>query len=549
MKKNKIVFYVCLAILIIAMITAVTLFVYELYENNWVFDSSFGKSIIVIIGLVLSMVKLITRSKPKRSLRFYENAFKEHIENAFSSYDQKSDRKALLKAIALFDEDQLLKAVDKLNALKKKCKRSDDYRAVLLFLGLSYSDLEMKDNAIEAYKELLSYDPAHSTAWSNLGVLYKSQGNYKEALKCYESSVTYNPNNAQAWNNIAHIHLSEKNWEKVIAPAERAISIKADMHQAETALTIAYFALDNKEKSKTYFDRAVMHGANAQNLQNHIINLARGNATLGNVDNVDERVLKANGFLQRDTAIPMVKIGLPAPDDGNKSRFGGMPVDKNAPTHQSGNPMKLLAAIWCSEVRGIPDFPEKGVLRFYVADNDIYGADFDDPTAQKDFKVLYDENESDFDSELKNDKSISESFPVRACLPLRLTPAMSSVTASDNRFENAVDNALKKAGFENGIEDIDSEDYDFIYSENSYGGHRIGGYPVFEQYDPKEEKEEFQKYDTLLLQIVSHTVADNKGREADLIMFGDCGGCQFFIPREKLRAKDFTDIMYWWDCG
>ena len=80
------------------------------------------------------------------------------------------------------------------------------------------------------------------------------------------------------------------------------------------------------------------------------------------------------------------------------------------------------------------------------------------------------------------------------------------------------------------------------------GGHRIGGYPCFEQDDPRDVTEELRKYDTLLLQIVSHTMPDTSGNEETLIMFGDEGGCQFFIPREKLRARDFSDVMYNWDC-
>ncbi|MBE6676652.1 MAG: DUF1963 domain-containing protein, partial [Ruminococcaceae bacterium] len=45
------------------------------------------------------------------------------------------------------------------------------------------------------------------------------------------------------------------------------------------------------------------------------------------------------------------------------------------------------------------------------------------------------------------------------------------------------------------------------------------------------------------------TAPDGHGHEQELIMFGDEGGCQFFIPAEKLRARDFSDVMYTWDCG
>jgi uncharacterized protein YwqG len=199
-------------------------------------------------------------------------------------------------------------------------------------------------------------------------------------------------------------------------------------------------------------------------------------------------------------------------------------------------------------VRGVPDFPERGVLRFYISGNDYYGLDLDEPAVQKDFRVLYDEDEDKFDPTLRDDPELPDDFPVRHAFPVRLTPAMGSMLSTDYRFEEAVDSALKKSGLENGSDDLEDEEFDLIYEENSYGGHRIGGYPCFEQDDPRDVNESLHKYDTLLLQIVSHTMPNESGKEETLIMFGDEGGCQFFIPREKLRARDFSDVMYNWDC-
>ena len=199
-------------------------------------------------------------------------------------------------------------------------------------------------------------------------------------------------------------------------------------------------------------------------------------------------------------------------------------------------------------IRTIPDFPEKGVLRFYISGNDYYGLDLDEPAAQKDFRVLYDEDEDKFDSALRDDPELPDDFPVRHAFPVRLSPAMGSILSSDYRFEAAADAALKKAGLD-GYDALTEEEFDLIHEENSYGGHRIGGYPCFMQDDPRDVSEDLRKYDTLLLQIVSHTMPDATGKEEVLIMFGDEGGCQFFIPRDKLRARDFSDVMYNWDCA
>ena len=453
--------------------------------------------------------------------------------------------------MAHYNEGRYTVSLKLLKELGKIASTTDERCVVLLFEALNLSDMGAGEEAIKKYETLLKYDDKRATAWSNLGILYRDRGKNDEAFNCYKKAVEYDAENAYAWNNIAQGYLAAGEWKKVIEPAERALALKANMHQAHSALTVAFFALGERDKSKKHFDLAVLHGTKAENLSAALSNLAQGCFPFDDDDRaeINDKVAQAVGFLHRDTAKAMVELRLPAPDDKNKSRIGGAAVETDVPLDSTGKPMRLLAAIWCSEVHGVPEFPESGVLRFYVADNDLYGADFDEPCKQTDFRVLYDENEENFTAELCDDPTVSPAFPVHKALPLRISPNMSSVLASDYRFESCFDAALKKAGIEEGIAGIPEDTYDRVCDENSYGGHRIGGYPCFEQQDPRDYREDLRKYDTLLLQIVSHTVPNEHGANEELIMFGDEGGCQFFIPRDKLRARDFSDVMYWWDCG
>ena len=36
--------------------------------------------------------------------------------------------------------------------------------------------------------------------------------------------------------------------------------------------------------------------------------------------------------------------------------------------------------------------------------------------------------------------------------------------------------------------------------------------------------------------------------ENGYIMWGDCGVCNFFINKDKLKNLDFSDVLYNWDC-
>ena len=549
MKRKGLPLLIGIIIILLTMTAVIALTLSDLSKNDWKIEAgALTKPGLVMAGLILSLVKLLTRSGNSRSLRMYEKAYEKEIGNAFSRSDTKKYKNKLLSALALYNDDDYAGAIKVLSDLEKVCNTADDYSAVLLFKALCFTDSGNPKAAVSEYETLLKYNEKHSLAWSNLGILQNKLGKIDQSLKCYENAIKYDPDNANAHNNLAQAYMTECRWSDVIAPAQRALELKSNMYQADNALTIAYYALGNVEESKKHFEHAVANGAKAENLMRILDSLAQGINPFGKGAEIRDEVNRAIGFIKRDTAIPMVEVRLPAPDDGNKTRLGGAPIDADVPLDREGNRMFLLAAIWCSEVRGVPDFPERGVLRFYISGNDYYGLDIDKPNVQNDFRVLYDEDEDKFDGSLRDDPELPDHFPVKHVYPVRLSPAMGSILSSDYRFNEAMNAALKKAGLEKGEFDLSDEEYDLIYDENSYGGHRIGGYPCFTQDDPRDVGDSLQKYDTLLLQIVSHTMPDEDGKEEDLIMFGDSGGCQFFIPREKLRERDFSDVLYNWDC-
>ena len=275
-KSKKLPIIIALVLLGVLAAAAIGLFIAETAHNAWVVDKAdavkFG---ILMVGIGLTLVRLIGNVGGP-SLRRIEKAFAKEIGSAFSAPDQKRQRKALLTAIERYNRNKFNGAVTRLIALRRECRTSDDYNAVLLFLALTYTDANCIDDAIATYEELVKFSPEHSTAWSNLGLLYRKQGNFDKAIACYENGIKYDENNPFAWNNLAIAHLAASNWSKVIQPALHALSIKADMYQAEAALCVAYFAMGDKQNSKKYFDSAVLHGEQADKLRSLLQGRTRG---------------------------------------------------------------------------------------------------------------------------------------------------------------------------------------------------------------------------------------------------------------------------------
>ncbi|MES1027281.1 YwqG family protein [Bacillus velezensis] len=87
------------------------------------------------------------------------------------------------------------------------------------------------------------------------------------------------------------------------------------------------------------------------------------------------------------------------------------------------------------------------------------------------------------------------------------------------------------------FEQFDDEVYD-EYTANAFS-HKIGGYASFTQEDPRSYSH--QNHTILLLQIDSDDDIDS--------MWGDVGIANFFIRPEDLKKKDFSNVLYNWDCS
>ncbi|MDR2750272.1 MAG: DUF1963 domain-containing protein, partial [Clostridiales bacterium] len=185
----------------------------------------------------------------------------------------------------------------------------------------------------------------------------------------------------------------------------------------------------------------------------------------------------------------------------------------------------------------LPDFPTSGILQFFIADDDLYGADFDHLNVQSGFRVVYHDRIT---------KSISDPplipltedsyFPFDGEFALSGSLVRQPMPSSDFRFEDTV-MALYKSLISKkaGIDDIDIDTWERIAQSVQESGHRIGGYPFFTQEDPRRTGD---SRTVLLLQV------DSIGG----VCWGDAGVANFFISPEKLKARDFSDVIYNWDC-
>ncbi len=474
-----------------------------------------------IIGII-SVSLGVYRKHKNNSLSTYENKYSEYLQGAFET--NKSLKKELLRAIRDYENNDNQKAIKNLAALFKKTDYHKEREVILFFMALCMEECGNHNDAISYYKHLLEINPFNSTALSNLTVLYRKIGNYDEALKCGKRAIDFDIKNANAYHNVASIYFHKYEFKEAKEYAHKALDVQANLKVAASLLAIVYSLEKNFPQAQKYTHIAVTSGEDPEKLKAAIEKYQVSYSMLINIKNNVQRWTDHTGE-------PAISFTLDGTD--SKSIIGGK-INVNAPIGSDGRPLRLLAAIFCSELPPNTAFPPKGVIRFYIANDDLYGADFDMPTLQKNFRVLYDPDEYKFitgeyggnDDEFAVCGSHRVKFNYISKDPL---------TFCDYRFDDNFESAVS-----NGIVTPECRDDDDFMEAIGSDASKLGGYPMFTQYDPRENKEELQKYDVLLFQLSS----DYSGK----VIFGDGGICNFFIPREKLKQLDFTDVLYNWDC-
>ena len=201
-----------------------------------------------------------------------------------------------------------------------------------------------------------------------------------------------------------------------------------------------------------------------------------------------------------------------------------LPANTAYPKDTKGQPMLLLAQINFGNMPPLPDFPDKGILQFYISATEW--------TEMKDYKIIFWEDPS-VETTLMTDFSflteeLLENSPIEC--PHELCFDLVDV------YGSAQDVRTKDILTILGSDEITEEQEDMIYKLFDGTGHKLSGYAYFTQEDPRYTDK--NKNDVLLLQIDSDKA----------IRFGDSGVANFFIPKDALLKKDFSKAWLNWDC-
>ena len=273
----------------------------------------------------------------------------------------------------------------------------------------------------------------------------------------------------------------------------------------------------------------------------------------------DDEKEKITGLLK-----PCLKLSFEAAPDLplTASRLGGRGyLPKSIPyprTRTSGKPLSLLAQINFAEMPPLEDFPERGLLSFYIigADDDfeeLWGLSHENQIDDNGFRVMYFADNLEESYSEAEQAAVFEQEGCKVFLPVSSWSGLSIKMTGKPGLSHPLTDCAESAKIFGGqyfyeyFADLLGEDSAaFQKLSEAFGSqsHLISGYPYFTQYDPRLENDPDGEFDTLLLQL------DIDGSENDgwSLMWGDAGVGNFFINRERLKELDFDRVLYNWDC-
>ena len=264
---------------------------------------------------------------------------------------------------------------------------------------------------------------------------------------------------------------------------------------------------------------------------------------------------------------PMIASG---PLSVTSSKFGGVPYlpeGVDAPTNAHGDPLGMIAQINCAELPDNDIYPKTGILQFWLdPTDDLYGANYDNPIAQDNNRVMYYPEIGAPNSGVglaQVDREEGEFPGYWPISPLDMELALSfeaieqgEAVLSEDFFNVFVhqwnslypDQTIKSLWDLDDLSDEPVTDFFDDFAEF----HKIGGKPIFVQGDPRDVKDNLKNYTVDLLTIVSGDVHDPRGGEDSRnieIMWGDMGTANWLITPEQLAACDFSQVLFEWSCG
>ena len=164
---------------------------------------------------------------------------------------------AFSKGEELFMQNKPLEALE---FLESAVSEDPAHVQAFLYLGITYSQLDRADDAIETYKRILPKGGGESARIAfNLGNAYYTKGSYELSLEAYTQAIKEDGSYASAYLNRANALVKTGELEDAVNDYERFLSLDSESAKREQVVKLIAFIREEfaaEERRRTQAEEA-----------------------------------------------------------------------------------------------------------------------------------------------------------------------------------------------------------------------------------------------------------------------------------------------------
>ena len=195
-----------------------------------------------------------------------------------------------------------------------RCISSKDSNAFEIWsiVGASAAQIGMLDEALKAFKEVITLKPDSAEAYSNLGNVLKDQGKLEDAVKVFEKAIFLKPDFAEAFNNLGIVLHDQGQVDEAINSYKKATSLKPDYAESYTNLGLILKAQGKFGEALKAFKEVITLKPDSAEAYSNLGNVLKDQGKLEDAVKVFEKAI----FLKPDFAEAFNNLGIVLHDQG-----------------------------------------------------------------------------------------------------------------------------------------------------------------------------------------------------------------------------------------
>ena len=208
---------------------------------------------------------LLNFSKNKRAQQGLSNL------NKFSRITTTQDppQETINELINLYKQGQFSLAVEQAQILTKQYP---DNFMIWNILGASAAQIDMNEEAIIAFKKVISIKPEYPDAYGNMGLVLQEQGKLDEAIEAYKKAISLKPDYAEAYNSLGNAYKDITKLDKAIEAYKQCIFLKPSFFNAYYNMGNIFQAQDKLDEAINAYKKSIILKANYADAYNNMGN-------------------------------------------------------------------------------------------------------------------------------------------------------------------------------------------------------------------------------------------------------------------------------------